>query len=85
MIHHDTYNLVRRWIMHLHRKRYYHATKDDMAKMDNTALTAMDAQDTLTTMMIFDYAVECVTPVERFRMDVVGDGWLLHCDDKMIQ
>ena len=70
--------------MHLRRKRY-HATKDDMAKMDNTALTAMDAQDTLTTMMIFDYAVECVTPVERFRMDVVGDGWLLHCDDKMIQ
>ena len=56
--------------MHLRRKRY-HATKDDMAKMDNTALTAMDAQDTLTTMMIFDYAVECVTPVERFRMDVV--------------
>ena len=56
-----------------------------MAKMDNTALTTMDARDTLTTMMIFDYAVECVTPVERFRMDVVGDGWLLHCDDKMIQ
>ena len=76
--------------MHLHRKRYYHATKDDMAKMDNTALTAMDARDTLyitynTMMMIFDNAVECVTPVERFRMDVVGDGWLLHCDDKMIQ
>jgi hypothetical protein len=42
--------------MHLRRKRY-HATKDDMAKMDNTTLTAMDAQDTLyitynTTMMI---------------------------------
>ena len=37
-----------------------------MAKMDNTALTAMDARDILTTMMIFDNAVECVTPVERF-------------------
>ena len=26
---HDIYNMVRRWIMHLrlHRKRYYHATK----------------------------------------------------------
>jgi len=41
--------------MHLRRKRY-HATKDDMAKMDNTTLT-MGAQDTLyitynTTMMI---------------------------------
>ena len=45
------YNImVRRWIMHLRRKRY-HASKNDMAKMDNTTLTAaMDARYTLFTL-----------------------------------
>ena len=72
--------------MHLRRKRYYHATNDDVAKMDNTALTAMDARDTPyitynTTMMIFDNAVECVTRSGTFQNGRRPDGWLLHCDD----